>query len=99
MSYGGCENTPDDLTPIQGATIESAKIVPDDEFGTVVQLELRLKDGEVIVNQDDVLSNRVIFQVWADPEGNGPGFLSFTGLLKAKLPKGPPLPAGVTVAS
>lgn len=80
MSYGGCENTPKEIEDLRGATITSAKIVKDDEFGTVAELKVKFRKGHKVVTPEGEAVGG-LYQIWADPEGNGPGFLSMVGSL------------------
>lgn len=80
MSYGGCENRPDEIADLKGATIKDAKIVKDDEFGTVAELKVIFRQGHRI-EVDGRQAVGGIYQIWMDPEGNGPGFLSLVGSL------------------
>lgn len=90
MSYG-VENTPDELEILNGATIVSARVASveelrkraldegDAEFADFIDqdalvLRVRFRKG-LVVNG----SAEGEFQVWQDAEGNGPGFLAFTG--------------------
>ena len=86
MSYGGPENTPEDLEILNGATIVSCSIEPpspellaefpdmaDDAEDRVV-LKVRWRKG-LRVND----STTGTFELWMDAEGNGPGFIAFTG--------------------
>ena len=80
------ENTVEDIEVLDGATIERIWLAPwDDGFDRreqgVVRLTVRYKRG-LIVNGSD----RGDYELWQDPEGNGPGFLSF-------VESGKPIPA------
>lgn len=72
MSYGGVENTAEDLEILQGATITKIEIVPDGYGSTKTVMDVRFKRG-LIVNGKP--TGR--FEVWMDVEGNGPGYLAF----------------------
>lgn len=84
-------NTREDLDLLQGATIKWVRIVSvaeqqadarkagEDEFAdfidqACVRMCVRWRKG-LVVNG----SSEGTFEVWQDPEGNGPGFLAFTG--------------------
>lgn len=87
MSYGGVENSQEELDVLKGATINDIRIMdlPEDlkEFGNdnkvVMNVTLRApirfedQDGQVVE------ARTVTFEVWQDEEGNGPGYLAFTG--------------------
>ena len=75
--YNAMQNTPDEIADLQGATIEKAwPATWDDGYekvkGGVVRLRVRFRDG-LIVNGH----THGEYELWQDPEGNGPGFLSF----------------------
>lgn len=77
MSYGGTENTISDIDVLEGAVIEKAWLGEwDDGFEQVgegvVRLRVRFRKG-ITVNG----KTHGEYEVWVDPEGNGPGFLSF----------------------
>lgn len=71
MSYGGPENTIEELEFLKGATIFDIKI--DDEKEETTML-LRLKPGLAVNN-----SVIAVVGVWQDVEGNGPGYLAYLG--------------------
>lgn len=74
MSYGGVENTAEELADLKGATIKSIKIKPDGYGSTKTEMIVRFRDG-LEVNGSKV----GVFEVWMDVEGNGPGYLAYTG--------------------
>lgn len=79
MSYGGTENVPEDIDILEGALIEKATFaVWDDGFESipngVVRLRVRFRDGFQVNG-----STHGNFEIWVDPEGNGPGFIAFMG--------------------
>lgn len=68
---------------LKGATvtkIEVAKEVYDEgdyhDESEAIEMTFRLKKP---INVDGDLSTLVRFQIWMDPEGNGPGYLALTG--------------------
>lgn len=77
MSYGGVENTKEELAILVGATITGFKIVPDamDEQA----LEMEVKFARPIHTQDGGPYATGTFQIWMDEEGNGPGYIALTG--------------------
>ena len=77
MSYGGTENTISDIDVLEGAVIERAWLGEwDDGFEQVgegvVRLRVRFRKGLTVNGK-----THGEYEVWVDPEGNGPGFLSF----------------------
>lgn len=98
MSYGGVENTQEELDVLKGATILDIQIRPvadedddpefqkfargDDKVVMTVALPKALRftehDGE------EVTSRTVTFEIWQDEEGNGPGYIAFTGKEKKR---------------
>lgn len=74
MSYGGVENTADDLDCLKGATITKIEIVPDGYGDDKIVMDVRYRTG-LMVNE----RNFGRFEVWQDVEGNGPGYLAFVG--------------------
>lgn len=78
MSYGATENIPEDIDFLEGSTIERIWLAPwDDDFGGatkdgVVRLRLRYKKGFTVNGK-----THGEYEIWVDPEGNGPGFLCF----------------------
>ena len=77
MSYGGTENTISDIDVLEGAVIEKAWLGEwDDGFEQVgegvVRLRVRFRKGLTVNGK-----THGEYEVWVDPEGNGPGFLSF----------------------
>ena len=79
MSYGGCENVPTEIADLVGGKITEAGIVEDEEFGTVVELTVVFRKGHTIECEGHT-GQAGIYQIWMDPEGNGPGFLSLVGV-------------------
>lgn len=91
MSYGGPENTPEDLEILNGATIVSARIMPPsqellDEFPEFagdaedrLVLTVKFRKGLTVTDQDGKEYAVGTFEVWQDVEGNGPGYIAFTG--------------------
>lgn len=91
MSYGGVENTQEELDVLKGAKILDVRIVAeegdDPEFAAFVEGEdkivmtvalphvLWFKNAEGV----EVDAKKVTFEIWQDEEGNGPGYLAFTG--------------------
>lgn len=76
---GGTENVPEDVDVLKGATIEQVTFADwDDGFAVVpkgvVRLRVRFKKG-LLVNG----STHGEFEIWQDPEGNGPGFIALVG--------------------
>lgn len=79
MSYGGTENIPEDVDVLVGATIEKVTFADwDDGFEVVpkgvVRIRVKFKKGLTV--------NGLAFgefEIWQDPEGNGPGFLALVG--------------------
>lgn len=72
-----CENQPDEVSDLVGATIVAAKIAKAGcgEVGTkAVRLTVRFRDGFKVNDSD-----KGTYEVWQDPEGNGPGFLAYMG--------------------
>lgn len=74
MSYGGVENTREDLELLEGATITKIQIVPDGYGLDKIVMDVRWRNGLRI---NDSPTGR--FEVWQDEEGNGPGYLAFVG--------------------
>jgi hypothetical protein len=91
MSYGGVENTREDLEILQGATIKWLRIVSvaeqqadarksgEEEFADFIdqsclRMHVQFRKG-LIVND----SAEGTFEIWQDVEGNGPGYIAFTG--------------------
>lgn len=77
--YNAMQNTREEIDDLTGSTIEKAWAATwDDGFekvrGGVVKLRIRFRDG-LRVNG----SNRGEYELWQDPEGNGPGFLAYQG--------------------
>lgn len=85
------ENTPDELELLDGATILSCRIATVDELKQRALAEGD-KEFAAFIDQDALIlrvrfrKNLVVndasegeFQIWQDAEGNGPGFLAFTG--------------------
>lgn len=72
MSYGGVENTVEDLEILKGATITKIAIVPDGYGDDKIVMDVRYRKG-LQVNE----SRTGRFEVWQDVEGNGPGYLAF----------------------
>ena len=68
------ENTEQEIKDLQGALIETAAIEDDGYGEQVVVLRVRYR-ADLRVNG----SQHGEYQVWQDPEGNGPGFLALTG--------------------
>ena len=64
----------EDLSPLVGATITRVEVVPDphDDYQHVLRLHVKFKGT---VNH----SQRGVYEVWMDEEGNGPGHLAYTG--------------------
>ena len=80
MSYGGCENRPDEIADLRGGKIEKAKIVKDRDLGSVVELHIMFRKGHT-VEVDGKKAVGGIYQILMDPEGNGPGFLALDGYM------------------
>jgi hypothetical protein len=80
MTYnGGTENTPDDVDVLEGATITKVTFADwDDGFEVVpkgvVRLRVKYKNG-LKVNGSAFGE----FEIWRDPEANGPGFIALVG--------------------
>lgn len=75
--YNAMQNTKDDVDVLLGATIENIWFGEwDDGFEVVpegvVRVRVRYRKG-LLVNGH----TRGEYELWQDPEGNGPGFLSF----------------------
>jgi hypothetical protein len=87
MSWGGVENTLDELSYLVGATITKVEILPD-AMGEE-KLVLSMTAGTVVQDQHRNASKRIEVEVWQDEEGNGPGFLALTRVGgKPERPKG-----------
>ena len=76
MSYRS-ENVAEDIDVLEGATIERAWFADwDDGFEVakegVMRLRVRYRPGLMINDK-----THGEYELWVDPEGNGPGFLSF----------------------
>lgn len=82
MSYGGVENTQEELDLLVGATILSIQIedLPEDlkEFGNDNKIVMKLKMPKPVV-LDGKETGTLSFEVWQDEEGNGPGYLALVG--------------------
>lgn len=82
MSYGGVENTQEELDLLVGAKILSIKIedLPEDlkEFGNDNKIVMRVKMPKPVV-LDGKETGTLSFEVWQDEEGNGPGYLALVG--------------------
>ena len=90
MSYR-VENTQDELDILNGAKIINVEIKPvaeddpelaafvEDEDKIVLTLDLPKAMRFIDANGRETSSKTVTFEVWQDAEGNGPGYLSFTG--------------------
>ena len=79
MSYGGTENVPEELDILEGATIEKVQFTTwDDGFeqveNGVVRLRVKYKKG---LKVNGLAYGE--FEIWQDPEANGPGFLALVG--------------------
>lgn len=74
MSYGGVENTPDELSDLKGAKITSIVIEPDGFGDEKITMKVTFRPG-LVVNG----SRTGTYEVWMDAEGNGPGFFAFVG--------------------
>lgn len=79
MSYGATENTVEDVDILEGAVIEKVTFAEWDDGmesipNGVVRLRVRFRES-LLVNG----KTHGDFEVWVDPEGNGPGFLAFMG--------------------
>jgi hypothetical protein len=83
MSYGGLEQTAEELGFLVGAKIERVEVRPDCMGEDSLNLVLTTKDE--VHDQHGNHSRTVEVQVWMDSEGNGPGFLALTQV-------GPPMP-------
>lgn len=87
MSYGGVENTQEELDLLVGATILSIQIedLPEElkEFGddNKIVMKVRLKKPVNIENNDGqvVETKTASFEIWQDEEGNGPGYIALVG--------------------
>lgn len=77
------EQDTDELDYLVGATIKKVAVVKDnDEFGfECIALTVKTK-GVIVEDQNGNKSDTVELQVWQDPEGNGPGFLCLTEVVK-----------------
>lgn len=76
MSYRS-ENTDEDLGPLTGATIEKIDFADWDDGmdfvqGGVVRMRVRYAEGWQVNG-----ATHGEYEIWQDPEGNGPGFLAF----------------------
>jgi hypothetical protein len=82
VSYGGVENTQEELDLLVGATILSIKIedLPEDlkEFGNDNKIVMRVKVPKPVV-LDGKETGTLSFEVWQDEEGNGPGYFALVG--------------------
>lgn len=82
MSYGGVENTQEELDLLVGATILSIQIedLPEDlkEFGNDNKIVMKVKMPKPVV-LDGKETGTLSFEVWQDEEGNGPGYLALVG--------------------
>lgn len=82
MSYGGVENTQEELDLLVGATILSIKIedLPEDlkEFGDDNKIVMKVMLPKP-VEMDGKKTGTLSFEVWQDEEGNGPGYLALVG--------------------
>lgn len=79
MSYGGTENVPGDVDVLEGATIKKVTFATwDDGFEQiekgVVRVRVQYRAG-LKVNGSQFGE----YEIWQDPEGNGPGFLALVG--------------------
>lgn len=80
MSYGGVENTMEELDALIGGTILDVKIQPDGFDGETTVLTVKCRPGLTIV--DSVTKKKMTtleFQIWSDEEGNGPGYVALVG--------------------
>lgn len=74
---GGTQNTTEDVDVLVGATIEKVTFADwDGGFevakGGVVRLRVRYRKGLTVNDK-----THGEYEIWADPEGNGPGFVCF----------------------
>ena len=79
MSYGGTENVPEELDILEGATITKVQFADWDDgmevvAKGVVRLRVKYADGHKVNG-----SSFGEFEIWQDPEGNGPGFIALVG--------------------
>ena len=80
MSYGGTENVPEELDILEGATIQKVQFADwDDGFESVIEkgvVRLRVKYKNGLKVNGSAFGE---FEIWQDPEANGPGFLALVG--------------------
>jgi hypothetical protein len=69
------EQSADELDVLVGAKITGVRVVKDgDEYGfDSIEIDVH---REIAVNVDGEFCHDLSFQVWEDPEGNGPGYLA-----------------------
>ena len=93
MSYGGVENTQDELDLLKGAKILDIAIRPvasedddpefrafagdDDKIVMTVMLPTPVHFSDA--DGRPASAKKVTFEIWQDEEGNGPGYIAFTG--------------------
>lgn len=85
---GLLEQTKDELDFLVGATITKVRVKRDNSLygmGDVIELSATLNDA--ITDQYGTTSHQVKIEVWQDPEGNGPGFLALSEVVKPKAAK------------
>jgi len=75
--FNAMQNVKDDIDFLKGATIERIWFADwDDGFEVVPEgvVRIRLRFAENVRVNDKTHGE---YEIWQDPEGNGPGFVSF----------------------
>ena len=62
-----------------GATITAVGAADMDYGDQAITLTIRPRSNIEITDQDGTTYRTVRLEVWQDPEGNGPGYLAFSG--------------------
>ena len=94
MSYGGVENTQEELDLLRGATITDIRIEPVsfpeepelDAFADgeeKITMRVKLAEGvQLQLERTDgtkINTPTATFEIWQDEEGNGPGYIALVG--------------------
>ena len=80
MSWGGVENTIEELSYLIGARITKFEIRPD-AIGEE-KLVMCCTAKVLVEDQHGTKSRKIEVEVWQDEEGNGPGYLALTGVIE-----------------
>lgn len=85
MSYSALQQSPDEIDYLVGATLTKVRVKKGNPaYYEEDALELSFTLKAPITDQDGTTSDRVKLEVWQDPEGNGPGFLALTAVVKPR---------------